>query len=179
MAWWSTIERNVTNHPTPLRTDAYRQRPLPCSTTYTHRHRHTSICKEIGFIRFWLFISTVFLSLPLSLSPPAIRDLFHMRPCPIVATMARNGCWEKKREGGVRVIGQNNPIWWPSYYPAIGVQQRKGCRQKFNYLLDSVCFDNQLIIHPMSDAQSRCHHITDSLSLPIKNIKAELGKRGC
>ena len=79
----------------------------------------------------------------------------------------------------MRVIGQNNPIWWPSYYPAIGVQQRKGCRQKFNYLLDSVCFDNQLIIHPMSDAQSRCHHITDSLSLPIKNIKAELGKRGC
>ena len=69
----------------------------------------------------------------------------------------------KKWGGGVRVIGQNNPIWWPSYYPAIGVQQRKGCRQKFNYLLDSVCFDNQLIIHPMSDAQSRCHHITDSL----------------
>ena len=41
---------------------------------------------------------------------------------------------KKMGRRGVRVIEQNNPIWWPSYYPAIVVQQRKGCRQKFNYL---------------------------------------------
>ena len=100
----------------------------------------------------------------LSVAPPLSVTCSTCDPVQLLQRWRGTDAEEKKKGGGgVRVIGQNNPIWWPSYYPAIGVQQRKGCRQKFNYLLDSVCFDNQLIIHPMSDAQSRCHHITDSL----------------
>ena len=120
------MERNVTNHLTPLRTDAYRQRPLRCSTTPTHQHLQEDWLHALLALHCQCLLF-------LSLYCPTIRDLFHMRPCPIVAN-DRAERMLKKRGRGMRAIEQNNPIWWPSYYPAIVVQQRKGCRQKFNYL---------------------------------------------